>query len=120
MDELIAFLKARLDEDEAMARDLLRAHPGPWRIDLPSDVRDSTGKVVVADEYHWDPMPHIARYDPAWALRDVAAKRAIIAEYEEFNGEYEWQSALSFAIVRLAAAWDDHPDYLPEWASARG
>lgn len=78
--ELAELIEKRLDEDEDLAQDLLRAHGGPWSVGLPSEVLDSTGNVVVADEYRWSPMRHIARNDPARALRRVKATRNLVAE----------------------------------------
>jgi hypothetical protein len=116
---LTEFLTARLDEDEAAARELLRGHPGPWRVGLPSDVRDSAGEVVVADECHWSPMPHIARHDPARVLRDVAAKRAILAECARSIECGDDGCVLAEAvIVNMAGAWGDHPDYAGAMQSA--
>jgi hypothetical protein len=131
-DPWAAFVAARLDEDEAAARDLLRAHPGPWRVGLPSEVRDSAGDVVVVDEYHWSPMSHVARHDPARvALRQVPALRAILAEHQPWPAEPAWcrrchepipdaredeDPCDSFdwpcpTVRALAATWSDHGDY---------
>jgi hypothetical protein len=111
------FLAARLDEDEAAARELLRGHPGPWRVGLASDVRDSAGEVVVADECHWSPMPHIARHDPARVLREVEAKREILTAYIKAEADGHRGNgwiALRFAVEALATAWSDHVDYRDE------
>jgi Family of unknown function (DUF6221) len=76
VSDLVAFLRARLDEDEAVAQ--------PWA-------------------------------PPRW-LREVEAKRAIIAEYEAPFGSH-LRLGLYFAIVQLAAIWHDHPDYDPAWSA---
>src|SRR6516165_10052883 len=65
--DLAAFLAARLDEDEAIAR-----HAGSC--DFYDDVDDS---VPLADERN-----HILRHAPARVLREVAAKRAILDQSE--------------------------------------
>jgi hypothetical protein len=64
-EQLAAFLVARLDEDEALAR---AATPGPWeqRIDLPSSNQDAA---------------HLVRNQPARVLRDIQGKRAIVRLY---------------------------------------
>ena len=112
-DGLPGFIEARLDEDEDLARDLLHGHPGPWRVGGPSEVRDSAGELVVADEYHWNPMPHIARHDPARVLRDVAAKRRILGwANSPALPDYE----TGYVLDALAAAYSDHPDWRAQWA----
>jgi hypothetical protein len=62
-----------------------------------------------------------------WLARDVAAKRAILAEYVSRHDDaalmlgpdclrqQEW-SGLHLAVLLLAAAWCGHPDYDPAWA----
>ena len=101
MGDLVAFLKARLDEDEAAAN----AAPGErWQSFTEDDI---AGASVYDDQWlllnpaHYDhdnPLSnkpgatgpqyiqrarnelaaHIARHDPARVLREVAAKRAIL------------------------------------------
>ena len=100
MSALLAFLNARLDEDEQIA------------------------------------PRHIARHDPARILREVAFKRAIMAEHypgttwdrdapgglkicagEGGDGD-TWQMATRWPcpqVRQLAAIYSDHPDYDPEW-----
>lgn len=167
-DDIVAFLRARLAEDEQVAR---AATPGPWRWDLgggafeddppqplADPVRDGWGHngpdlvtVAVHDEQvggRTIPVPdivvtstgydadqvvvkradaaHIARWDPARVLREVEAKRRLIAEIvprvqsmdEQISTE--WGGSLDDAagdLLRLlATAYADHPDYRPEWA----
>jgi hypothetical protein len=59
------------------------------------------------------------------ALREVEAKRAIIAGYalvskDDGPGEpeyaYGWAEGLGMAVRALAAVYRDHPDYDPAWA----
>ena len=105
MDVLIAFVKARLDEDETQLNESLTyrgagcARPG-------------------------------LHFDPPRALREVAAKRLALDLYKEFSKKSESLSghivspaiaeALRAVIRADAAVWSDHPDYRPEWApSAR-
>lgn len=95
MSDPIEFLEARLDEDEA------------WAEDAPSQERPR------------DPD------DPARVLRDVAAKRRIIAMYEapayggwdpadraEASGRRE---GLREVIRALASVYGWHEDYREEW-----
>jgi len=105
--ELVAFLSARLDEDEERARRVQAALDGGWN--------------------YFDETP-TELIDPARALREVQAKRAMLAKYERgrrlynpdasdwfspaaamFGGDMEW------LIGTLAAVWSDHPDYREEW-----
>ena len=95
-DDLVARLKAGLDADEAAAK--------AW---LPFGNPDAAQRA------------HIARQDPARTLREVAAKRAILARYERaVNSELpEWQAGrellvaatavLRGAVADLAAVYSD-------------
>lgn len=67
---LVEFLAARLDDDEAVAQRAARWNEGcrDWATDGEPD---------------WE---HIARHDPARVLREVEAKRRIVAMHE---GEHE-------------------------------
>jgi hypothetical protein len=111
--DLVAFLRARLDEDEAVARD--------WPDEM--DVR-------------WYKVP---TYTPARVLREVEAKRAIVdlhqletAYLESRDDDYRpikipevqcyicgWVSDLEGwacqTLRALAAVYRDHPDYDPAW-----
>ncbi|WP_346266116.1 DUF6221 family protein, partial [Glycomyces rutgersensis] len=92
MTDLIDFLNARLAEDEAVAQ---AATPGPWNDDggcisnADYQITDY-GAYTKADgePEEWEPQrqradsAHIARHDPARVLREVTAKRAIIADVE--------------------------------------
>lgn len=118
MDDLTAFVRARLDEDEAAAQDPARVWPGPWTADR-CEVSDSGGVTVVRDEYHWGPMPHIARHDPARVLRDIAAKRAILDRCVRWEcDEMTAGMLIEDVLAHLATAWSGHPDYRDEWRPA--
>lgn len=137
MTDIVEFIRARLDEDERIAR---AAGAGPWRYrDHPADralVVDAAGEVVVYDE-GWpseDQGRHMARHDPARVLREVAAKWAILAETLAYEAKIdgEWgcchraeqiaagQCATKPADVAtlrwLASTWSDHADYDQAWA----
>lgn len=129
--ELVAFLRARIDEDERaawLAMGRRWAITGSRVVDAQADraVRD-----VVAG---WSPAliaevpavegnrKHIARHDPTRVLADVEAKRQIISEYlaEGHNptGEmrdYGYEAGLERALELLALPFEDHPDYRQEW-----
>jgi hypothetical protein len=106
-DDLIAFLNARLDEDEAAAK--------AW---LPFGNPDAAQR------------EHVARRDPARVLRQVKGGRLILAEHgRQWDGGHrgcgrcDWDHYVlddvpqACQTVRaLGVAWSDHPDYRAEWA----
>jgi hypothetical protein len=126
---LAAFLAARLDEDEAIAR-LAAREGGTWEqedpVRFPGTIM-SLGGHVTYDEGAPDENqgPHIARHDPARVLREVAAKRAHIRMWETFAVnfthidetvfEFAKREALEDVLAEDAAVYSDHPDYRPEW-----
>lgn len=89
---LVEFLRARLDEDEQVAR---AAQPGPWMayasrgggstVEGP-DARgvahrrgyDENSPFPDSDPLALPDAAHIARHDPARVLAEVAAKRGIV------------------------------------------
>jgi Family of unknown function (DUF6221) len=119
--DLSEFLRARLDEDEAAAREIHEA-------------RVCTG---CSDgwEAGFDPDRCDCDY-PARVLREVEAKRAILDRHMPHETAFKglacnWCSddvddRPQLAKVRwpcpdvrdLAAIWSDHPDYDPAWAPA--
>jgi hypothetical protein len=105
---LTEFLTARLDEDEAAARDALsggRLHePEPWRaVGWPAS--EHPGPVVLID--------------PDRVLADVAAKRRILARHYVPRGDDlrtdEDTPAPEWLIRDLASVYADHSDYRDEW-----
>jgi hypothetical protein len=112
MDDLIAFVAARLNEDEAAAK--------AW---LP------LGNPTTMQR------EHIARHDPGRVLREVAAMRAIVDGCEEAalhpydlpegvtDGRDDSERSRDEAVLEameavagaLATIWDTHPGYRPEW-----
>ncbi|MGW4426419.1 DUF6221 family protein [Streptosporangium sp. NPDC004631] len=83
MEDLIAFLGARLDEDVLVA---IAAPRGPWSWIAPNGYpqRITNPRAVVVAETYCSPRApvrvadHIVRHDPARVLAEVAAKRQII------------------------------------------
>jgi Family of unknown function (DUF6221) len=132
--EITEFYAARLDEAEAAAWD-----SGPARIAWLT-YRDDAGHMLyttVAAGGEGDgawaadgkelAAPASARvvYDPARKLRDVEAKRKILALYKDqaaragenaMEEDRAW--TLAPVIAMLAAADSGHPDYNPAWAPA--
>ena len=142
-EDLIAFVRARLDEDEAAA---MAATPGPWadtgqrdafveqaatHAGTPADDLHLIAEMERCDE-HGDrrraDAVHIARI-----LRGVDARREILAMWQDQPGrdlpegvhdgrdpdERERDEALKNTleqVVRLLAAeCSDHPGYREEW-----
>ncbi|MFG3311847.1 DUF6221 family protein [Streptomyces albidoflavus] len=123
---LIAFLRARLDEDEAVAR---AASPGPWRPDEEGDEVLAVDGIVVAEGFALSgrqlraTVDHIARHDPARVLAEVEAKRRIVQAHAKWcEGRCEakypeggFDAAHYWSVKSLAAVYADHPDYREGW-----
>lgn len=121
MDELTAFITARLDEDEDEAREALRAHPGPWSADHAS-INDAAGNTVVYDEYHWggSAFAHIVRHEPARVLRQVKALQVLVSIHNPGTDPCDAHDAAMRTVpcevlTCVAAIYSDHPDYRQEW-----
>jgi hypothetical protein len=134
MDDLAAFIEARLAEDEAMA---MAAAADVNRLAGRANWTSEARMVTDAEDPDWaiaDLSPfiddeclarHIARHDPARVLREVAAKRAIVADHAPSEVAPDacrrCKGGMAFpcrTIRHLAAAWSDHGDYRAEWATA--
>ncbi len=63
---------------------------------------------------------HIAQYDPARVLAEVAAKRAICSECDDEIGSCPYKGAdIAMSTLRLlASVYRDHADYNPAWVDA--
>jgi len=134
-EHLAAFLAARLDEDEAIAREAAGLTEC-WVAEEPA-----IGVVLVDGEpliegHITGLTAHIARHDPARVFREAGAKRAILAQHGPANGGRDADrcrvctaiahTGMGHADARrfrapcptllfLAAVWSDHPDYRKEW-----
>jgi hypothetical protein len=109
---LAGFVAARLGEDEAAAGRIAamieRQNAGGWVSSSTPPVPGNSVTISTA-------------WMPARVMRDAAAKRAILAEYEADHGlAYgpEYYAGLEVAVRNLAAVWSDHPGYRQEWAPA--
>jgi hypothetical protein len=139
-DDLIEFLRARLDEDEAVAIAARSTGDGPgrWHAAYARDDLDPSDWLIAASPLDDVPVAgprlslgtaaHIARWDPARVLAEVGAKRAMLDACEalEANAEAEWAACHStegnfeavgaYRMVELwAQSYADHPDFDPEW-----
>ena len=150
--DLADFLTARLAEDKAAA---LAATEGPWAwaatgekdnswaVALVGDADEEekmlSGHVEAGDGIIIDPVceaingnladgAHIARHDPARVLREVEAKRAILARCQMVLAAFhdpegvEWPDVnrrerhhARRTIEDMASAYRDHEDYDPAW-----
>lgn len=115
MDDLVAFLRARLDEDEARAKPLI-AEDDVYRW---SDVHSDVEWFLAAG----GPQAHEFAL-AAQVLREVAAKRAILDHHKPIRHEGRTMchsclgAVLSWpcpTLQHLATVYSDHPDYRPEW-----
>ena len=125
------FIAARLDEDEAAAR---VATEGPWSF----VGYDDSGWAVVANDEHEivsrsgsDDATHTALHDPARVLREVQAKRDLLAHAERSLADadkletigaqpadvFTIRAPAEWTLSILAAPYSDHPDYNPEWST---
>ena len=129
VSDLVAFLAARLDEDEAAAREF-------------HEVR-TCGSVCTGWDYDFNPDRCDCGH-PARLFREAEAKRAILMRHsiavsseeralvEAGDGHLKWEDILAVDCAvcgwvsdtpgsgcpdlrALAAVWSDHPDYDPAW-----
>jgi hypothetical protein len=96
MGDLVKFLRARLDEDEAAAK--------AW---LPFGNPDAAARA------------HVARLDPGRVLAEVEAKRRIIAEHHPVDPcdahDASFDTIPCDTLLALASVYAEHPDYREEW-----
>jgi hypothetical protein len=133
-EDLLMFMRARLDEDEEAAKAVgyARIQTGEYlwgsKYLLLQDGKGGESKATT--EFDGDLAEHIARHDPARVLADVEAKRALLdlyVEHERMDREtFEAEGEHARSLVSLRAAYldavrchatvyADHPDYREEW-----
>ncbi|WP_405925443.1 DUF6221 family protein [Streptomyces sp. NBC_00035] len=78
VEELARWLDEQLDEDERITRAAHGRTDGPLNVKwwTPEEVKTR----LCDDQIHMSDAEHIARHDPARVLREIEAKRRIIAE----------------------------------------
>ncbi|MFJ1698174.1 DUF6221 family protein [Streptomyces sp. NPDC088252] len=129
MDDLVQFLRDRLDEDEQIAHIGNASEPPlTWR------QIGETGVIVASDgdraeecaNGNWAGVAeHIARHDPARVLREVEAKRELLSRYEAMaagvlvmtGAEAILSEYRRVLLPHLALPYADHPDYRDTWRS---
>lgn len=136
--DLIAFLRARLDEDEQVAR---AATAGPWstmgrRVLDPTPPSDrlgvgmAVGHAAATADFN-ETAAHIARWDPHRVLAEAEAKRKTLELHppQELTGfdvdGWEWtgnhcpecggEDWPCGTVRALLAIYGDHPDFNPAW-----
>lgn len=127
MDDLVAFLRARLAEGEGIARAAAKKVSVPpndgmrWRRDwdtvhtAPSDPPGPRTKVADCGHGGGDLTAHIVEWDPARVLREVEAKRRLVDRYAWLCEHGDTGNA-AWVLPLLATTYADHPDYRREWA----
>lgn len=126
MSDVIAFLKARLDEEEEEARaantDEARR---PWGDpDLTPVPQEEWGAMICG--YLGGPVgDYCAAWSPLRVLADIAAKREIIdaigsandLDVRSWESDFEQglQSLGRHVLRRLVQPYSSHPGYDPEW-----
>ncbi|WEO98994.1 DUF6221 family protein [Streptomyces sp. FXJ1.172] len=127
---LEAFLRARFEEEERVARDAITGAPGAvWGVMadeieqvLTSQDRGVTHTPLVqfgAD----DPvrmLNHVARHDPARVLRELEAKRALLGEHRTWDDGRcrtcrEGSRSPCTTLRLLAVPFAGHPGYEDLW-----
>jgi hypothetical protein len=129
VEDLIAFLRARLDEDERIARGVQWDSSGntlDWRLPFSATVEVGTEAFTTDDSAI---AAHVARHDPARVLAEVDAKRRIIDECaywldkinESATAEIPYPNlpergeVVLPVITLLGLPYADHPHYRNEW-----
>lgn len=120
MDDLVQFLRDRLDEDDHGARTAAELQEAEWRCPSTGVVDFGSDLLATGDR---DVAYHIVRHDPARVLAEVEAKRQLVDKYVEVADndvnevEYAngWANALGEAVRLLALPYADHPEFKPEW-----
>jgi Family of unknown function (DUF6221) len=120
-DPLLAFIVARLGDEEHYADIAQSQRPAPWQhqehagvASAARDLFDGTGNLiaVIHGSYIAD---YLVRRDAARALREAEADRAILSAYERSARAATAGTSFSHDLRRLliarAAVWQDHPDY---------
>lgn len=118
---LVEFLQARLAEDELIALTATDGSP-QWRTNYDyRDVKDDEGHYVVqADTQHptLEQAAHIARHCPAHVLREVEAKRAVIADFlrRDAAGDLLGRGVIEDILRSLCSVYAEHPKYNQSWS----
>jgi hypothetical protein len=140
-DELIAFLRARLDDEERLAKAALWAGDERWQV-LPGQEQPFRRPWQVIDATYEEGLIQvrahaaddegvsrfIAHNDPVRRLAEVEAKRRILDRYEHLRQPSpdadstamgRWGVLMNEYDLRilpaLAQPYATHPEFRPEW-----
>jgi hypothetical protein len=127
MDDLVRFLRARLDEEDRLAAGCVTSD-GEWRARGEDLVTDDGNEFALRP----DPARHAAHHDPAHAIRAVAARRTVLVLRESVLLRMDQATAVgdgtAYSLARAelrvanfvlrldAAVYSGHPDYQRRWA----
>jgi uncharacterized protein DUF6221 len=124
INELVAFLLARIADDAQVARDAGEANGQDWTQGDQDPPNWHRNIVWLADEHQQSvkfpderSAAHSARWDPARVLAECDAKQ-LMAEQLRHRVLLVGPDFLvpALQLVRaFARAYRDHPDYRPEW-----
>lgn len=126
-DDVVEFLRARLNEVAELAYQCDGDDCGQWTAD--GDTVDFCQMDLSG--FHPTIAQHVALHDPARVLRDVEAKRRVLARHVlspaindpelpwdnrddcQYDGE-DWPCP---DLLDLALSYADHPDHREQWRS---
>ncbi|WP_199548716.1 DUF6221 family protein [Streptomyces sp. N35] len=107
-DDIVQWLGAQLDEDKEFTQDCITG-AGRWRAMGDSVLSDANEEIVTVTSMQ--NAEHIARHDPARVLREIDAKRQLLADLvhaaESLGPEWFGDRALHL----LALPYADRPGY---------
>ncbi|MCW2905141.1 MAG: hypothetical protein JWO67_7406 [Streptosporangiaceae bacterium] len=117
-EDLVAFLRARLDEDEAIAKDAAMRRGPMWCVEEQppvqwgDDPRDefvlAGGKPIVESGSEYGGflvVEHIARHDPARVLAAVEAKRGIMEQVFRYEAKIDGEWACCHSADEIRAGY---------------
>jgi uncharacterized protein DUF6221 len=118
---LVEFLEARLAEDELSASAAIDTSPDWHVLYSYRDIKDAEGGFIVQADSHrptTGQAAHIARHDPARALRECEAKRLLIADFlrRDALGDLAGRSAVEDMLKIISSVYAHHPDYDQTWS----
>lgn len=112
--DLVAFITARLDEDEAVAGDS-RIWNAIGREIVGPVYAGCNYEMQIYDEGGHDEQDaaHIARHDPARSLREVQVLREVVFELKVLAGLTlgVGPEVARLLLRKISEIWSDHPDY---------
>ncbi|WP_406227378.1 DUF6221 family protein [Streptomyces anthocyanicus] len=121
MDELVQWLSAQLDADQAKAQAIGEETWEARYVDSVNDYPDTAtvrlpggDDVAVMERYSMRDAEHIAAWDPARVLREIDAKRRIVDRYAWLR-EHGDTGNMAGVLQVLALPYANQPGYRDEW-----